>query len=107
MIDDAVQELLGSYKPKDAIEAMLLAQMGATHNLSMVAITRAGIETKGCSTSLKDCIAVSKLLNLFTRQMEALSHYRGKSSTQKIVVEQVKVEKGGQAVVGHITSREG
>jgi hypothetical protein len=48
------------------------------------------------------------LLNVFTRQVEALKSYRGKKSTQKIIVEQVKVESDGQAVVGNVkTTRDG
>lgn len=98
------EELLNTYKPKDAIEAMLLTQMAATHNLSITVLLNAGMEAKnGISPNLQKSVIATKLLNLFTRQMEALSNYRGKASTQKIVVEQVKVEQGGQAVVGNIT----
>lgn len=101
--NDYLEELLQAYKPKDAIEAMLLTQMAATHNLSITVLLNAGIEARSSiSPNLQKSTTAVKLLNLFTRQMEALASYRGKASTQKIVVEQVKVEQGGQAVVGNI-----
>lgn len=101
--EDPLAELLSTYKPRDAVEAMLLTQMTAVHNLGMVALLRAGIETRsGSPENFKNSTNVHKLINLFTRQIDALLNYRGKLSTQKIVVEQVNVEQGGKAIVGNI-----
>jgi len=41
----------------------------------------------------------TKLSRVFANQMEALKKYRGKGQ-QKIVVEHVNVNEGGQAIVG-------
>ncbi len=100
---EVAQRVIDSISPRDDIEAMLVGQMVATHNLAMLMLARGGIEF--CETSPQGFPAAgkaTKLLNVFTHQMEALKNYRGKSSTQKIVVEQVKVESGGQAVVGNV-----
>jgi hypothetical protein len=43
----------------------------------------------------------AKLLLIYARQIEALNKHRGKGQ-QKVTVEHVHVEAGGQAMVGHI-----
>ena len=45
-----------------------------------------------------------KLMMLFTAQMDALNRYRGKGTTQKIVIERVLVAPGAQAIVGAVAS---
>lgn len=45
----------------------------------------------------------SKLLTIYARQMDALNKHRGKGQ-QKVTVEHVHVEAGGQAVVGHVNA---
>ena len=42
-----------------------------------------------------------KLLRTFTTQLEALQRYRGKGQ-QKVTVEHVNVNAGGQAIVGTV-----
>jgi hypothetical protein len=44
-----------------------------------------------------------KLLRTFTMQLEALQRYRGKGQ-QKVTVEHVNVNAGGQAIVGTVQS---
>ena len=44
-----------------------------------------------------------KLLRTFTTQLEALQRYRGKGQ-QKVTVEHVNVNAGGQAIVGTVQS---
>jgi hypothetical protein len=48
-------------------------------------------------------LRLSKLLQTYTRQMEVLDKHRGKGQ-QKITVEHVTVEAGGQAIVGNISA---
>ena len=45
-----------------------------------------------------------KLARTYTAQMEALNRYRGKGS-QQMVVENVHVTEGGQAIVGPVSHR--
>ncbi len=45
----------------------------------------------------------AKLLSIFAKQLETLNRNRGKGQ-QKVSVEYVNVEPGGQAMVGHIES---
>jgi hypothetical protein len=84
----------------DETEAMLATQMVATH----VATIRVLRQLKGSETiTQRDSngnLAV-KLLRTFTMQLEALQRYRGKGQ-QKVTVEHVHVNAGGQAIVGTV-----
>ncbi len=86
--------------PRDEAEAMLAAQMVATHALAMMQFRRArGSETipqLECNGTL-----LAKLLRTYTAQLEALQRYRGKGQ-QKMTVEHVHVHPGGQAIVGNV-----
>ncbi len=103
IIQATVQELA----PTDPIETMLISQMISVHNLATVGLTAAGIELVNIG-DFQDrhpsLIAATKLLNTFTRQIEALVAYRGRTSNQKITVEQVNVESGANAIVGNVNT---
>ncbi len=80
---------------------MLATQMVATHNAAMECLFRAmipEISIQGRDQSLKHA---TKLLSIFSRQIEVLNKHRGKGQ-QKMTIEHVNVESGGQAMVGHI-----
>jgi len=88
-------------KPTDDIERMLAAQMVATHNSAMECLKRAALGEQtfaGRDMNLKHAV---KLLAIYARQMDALNKHRGKGQ-QKVTVEHVHVEAGGQAVVGNV-----
>jgi hypothetical protein len=88
-------------KPDGGIEGLLAAQMVATPNAAMDCLGRAmirGQTFEGRDQSLKHA---AKLLSIYTRQVEVLDKRRGKGQ-QKVTVEYVNVEAGGQAIVGHV-----
>ena len=96
----AVSALKG-IKPQDEIEGMLAAQMIATHSAAMEYLRRAIIPnqtTVGIDLYLKHA---TKLLSVFAKQLETLNRNRGKGQ-QKVTVEHVQVQSGGQAIVGNI-----
>ena len=98
-IQSAISSLQG-IKPTDEIEGMLAVQMVGTHNAVMDCLGRAMIEGQtfaGRDLNLKHA---AKLLAIFSRQIEVLDKHRGKGQ-QKVTVEHVHVEAGGQAMVGH------
>ena len=93
--------ILEGIKPKDEIEGMLATQMVATHNAAMECLRRAmnpGHSFAGIDQSFK---YAAKLLSIYSRQIETLNKHRGKGQ-QKVTVEHVHVESGGQAIVGHV-----
>jgi hypothetical protein len=98
-INDALAAVTG-IGARDEIEGMLATQMVATH----VAAIRVLRHLKGSERiSQQDSngnLAV-KLLRTFTMQLEALQRYRGKGQ-QKVTVEHVHVNAGGQAIVGTV-----
>ena len=85
---------------RDEIEGMLATQMVATR----IAAIRVLRQLKGSETITQQDsngnLAV-KLLRTFTMQLEALQRYRGKGQ-QKVTVEHVHVNAGGQAIVGTV-----
>jgi len=101
---DAELAIMKGIGPRDEIEGMLVAQMVATHNTAMTLMSRAMVQQQtlvGIEQSLKYGV---RLMALYAQQIEALSKYRGKGQ-QKITVEHVTVNAGGQAIVGNIGAR--
>jgi hypothetical protein len=88
--------------PRDEAEAMLAAQMVATHTAAMVALRRLKGAENIPQQDSNGNLAV-KLLRTYALQLEALSRYRGKGQ-QKVIVEHVHVHSGGQAIVGAVNS---
>ena len=88
-------------KPRDQIEIMLAAQMAAIHEAIMTFTKRlAHVETIAQQDSAER--ALNKLARTFATQMEALQRYRT-GGEQKVLVQQVSVSEGGQAIVGNVT----
>lgn len=93
--------MFAELEPRDGVEAMLVAQMTATH----VAMTQLSEKTsyqtnyqvrESCERSM------TRLSRTFLAQMEALKKYRAKAQ-QVVRVERVTVNEGGQAIVGDVT----
>jgi hypothetical protein len=92
--------VIKSIQPQDEIEAMLAAQMAAVHLASMAFARRlAHVDTIPQQDSAEK--AFNKLTRTFTTQMEALKRYRT-GGQQKVTVEHVTVQAGGQAIVGNV-----
>jgi hypothetical protein len=88
-------------KPRDQIEVMLAAQMAAIHEAIMTFTKRlAHVETIPQQDSAER--ALNKLARTFATQMEAFQRYRS-GGEQKVLVQQVSVNEGGQAIVGNVT----
>ena len=101
--EDALNFMLSvvtGIKPKDQLEAMLAAQMAATHTATMTFARRlANVETIEQRDSAER--ALNKLARTFAMQMEALKRYRT-GGEQKVTVQHVSVNEGGQAIVGNV-----
>ena len=86
--------------PKDQVEAMLAAQMAAVHMASMTFARRLNhVESIAQQDSAER--AFTKLTRTFAAQVEALKRYRT-GGEQKVTVEHVTVNEGGQAIVGAV-----
>ncbi len=88
-------------EPKDQVETMLAAQMAAVHMATMTFARRlAHVDNIPQQDSAER--AFNKLARTFSAQVEALKRYRT-GGEQKVTVEHVTVNKGGQAIVGNVT----
>jgi hypothetical protein len=96
---------IAAMRPRDETEAMLIAQMVATHELAMTFARRLKhIETVQQQDSAVN--GLTKLTRTYAAQMAALKHYRT-GGEQRVIVQRVDVREGGQAVVGVVNSDRG
>ena len=88
--------------PKDTIEGMLATQMVATHNAAMTMLRWGSHYDQPIRGAQRYLNLSTKLLRTFVAQLESLQRYRGKTTQQKVTVEHVHVNEGGQAIVGAV-----
>ena len=91
--------LMEGVSPNDPVEGMLATQMVAIHEMTMVNARKASSNDISPEFRQQYVNNTVKLSRTFTSQIEALKKYRSKGA-QKITVEHVNVEAGGQAMVG-------
>lgn len=98
---NAAISMIAGIEPQDQLESMLASQMVAVHLATMkTAVRLKSAETVALLETYEK--AFNKLARTFAAQMEALKRYRSKGE-QRVYVERVNVERGGQAVVGNVT----
>jgi hypothetical protein len=96
---------IAAMRPRDETEAMLIAQMIATHELAMTFARRLKhIENIPQQDSAVN--GLTKLTRTYAAQMAALKHYRT-GGEQRVIVQRVDVREGGKAVVGVVNSDKG
>jgi hypothetical protein len=93
--------MVESIKPRDAVEAMLVAQMVSVH---VMAMRCAHHLAKACDPAQHDSAAraLGRLARTFPAQIEALNRYRSQGEPA-ITVQNVSVGDGGKAIVGNVT----
>lgn len=101
-VQAAISALRG-IEPQDEIEGMLAAQMVGLHNAAMECMRRAMIgeqtfEGRNCSLT-----HATKLTRSYAALLDSLQKYRGKGQ-QKMTVEHVHVNAGGQAIIGNVNN---
>ncbi|TVS00372.1 MAG: hypothetical protein EA407_14925 [Rhodobacteraceae bacterium] len=94
-------ELYESVNPQSGLEGMLAVQMVGTHVTALECLRRAMVEGQTFEGREMNLKHAQKLIDLYLRQLAALDRHRGKGQ-QKVTVEHVHVEAGGQAIVGHV-----
>jgi hypothetical protein len=87
--------------PRDAIEAMLVAQMAAVH-MSMMTFVDEFARLGNTPQQEMAERGMNKFSRTFATQVGALKHYRT-GGEQKLTVHHVSVSDGGQAIVGTVT----
>jgi hypothetical protein len=93
--------MVKSIKPRDSVEAMLVAQMVSVHVMAMrCAYHLANAEDVAQQDSAGR--ALGRLARTFPAQIEALNRYRSHGEPA-ITVQNVSVGDGGKAIVGNVT----
>jgi hypothetical protein len=93
--------MVKSIKPRDSVEAMLVAQMVSVHVMAMrCAYHLANAEDVAQQDSAGRTFG--RLARTFPAQMEALNRYRT-NGEPAITVQNVSVADGGKAIVGNVT----
>ena len=106
MRDTATLCRLSEIGPHDVVEAMLAAQMVATHEAAMECFRRAALTEQTFAGRELGLKYGDKLVRSFAALTDALNRHRGKGQ-QVVRVEHVTVQAGGQAIVGAVTQGEG
>jgi len=101
---------MGLMGAQDHIERMLTVQMIGIHNTTMNTLARANQLLNASDAKLIELgnltmNTANKLTRAYTNQIEALNRYRGKNQ-QKMTVEHVNVNAGGQAIIGNVKANE-
>jgi hypothetical protein len=96
--------LLHELEPRDPAEAMLCSQMVGAHLQVMRCLRLGGYPDRPEKLREGDLRHAERLMRIFAQQLDALNKHRGKGQ-QKVTVEHVTVNEGGQAVVGAVESR--
>lgn len=97
--------MIKAFDPVNPLEAMLATQMGAIHTLVLTEAKRAS-HAKHLDSLKQHTNQATKLSRLFLEQVAAYERLKGKGQ-QKIIVEKVTVEAGGQAAIGVYEPRGG
>jgi hypothetical protein len=88
--------------PRNTKEGMLAAQMLATHNVALEQLRNAQLPGQPLEMAQVRMNSALRLMRLFIDQMEMLARLQGNLVQQKVVVEHINVEAGGQAIVGAV-----
>lgn len=93
--------MMKSIKPRDSIEAMLVAQMVSVHVMAMRSAHQlaSAADLDQHDSAMR---ALGRLTRTFPAQIEALSRHRSQSEPA-ITVQNVSVNDGGNAIVGNVT----
>jgi hypothetical protein len=93
--------MVKSIKPRDAVEAMLVAQMVSVHVMAMRCAQHLATAD---DLARRDSAAraLGRLARTFPAQIEALNRYRSHDGPA-ITVQNVSVGDGGKAIVGNVT----
>lgn len=93
--------ILNGIQPQDELEGMLATQIIAVHNMAMRTMSLAMLKGQTFEGKKSNVNYATKMLRTFMAQMEALKKYRT-GGQQKMIVEHVHVNEGGQAIVGTV-----
>jgi len=99
--------LLFELKPQNLSQALLAVQTAGVHCASLLYLKRAAVfATRSLNSEAADASMkmAMQFMRLFIEQLEMMAKLSGKTRQQKVTVEHVHVNDGGQAIVGAVTA---
>ena len=93
--------MVESMKPRDSVEAMLVAQMVSVHVMAMRCAHHLA-NTEDAARQESAVRALGRLARTFPAQIEALNRHRN-NGEPAVTVQNVSVGDGGRAIVGNVT----
>ncbi len=93
--------MVKSIKPRDSVEAMLVAQMVSVHVMAMRCAHHLA-DAEDLAQQDSAARAFGRLARTFPAQIEALNRHRS-NGEPAITVQNVSVADGGKAIVGNVT----
>jgi hypothetical protein len=93
--------MVKSLKPRDSVEAMLVAQMVSVHVMAMRCAQHLA-NAEDIARHDSAARALGRLTRTFPAQIEALNRYRSHGEPA-VTVQNVSVADGGNAIVGNVT----
>lgn len=103
----AASASMAEMAPKTFTEAMLAAQMIATNEAAAMFLSRATRNDQSAEVMDANILRATRLMRLFVEQLDAMAKLKGNAGQQKVTVEHVHVHKGGQAIVGVVSTKKG
>jgi len=100
----AATKMMLEIRPENLMEALLATQMISIHHAALSCLMRTGFPVKSVEDADVYARVATRLMRLSMEQMEAMAKLKGKTSRQKVTVEQVHVHEGGQAIVGAVST---
>jgi hypothetical protein len=99
--------MLFEQKPKNLPQTLLAVQTTGVHCASLLYLKRAAVfATRNLNSEAADASMkmAMQLMRLSIEQLETMAKLTGKTGQQKMTVEHVHVNHGGQAIVGAVTA---
>ena len=96
-----MMSMVKSIRPRDSVEAMLVAQMVSVHVMAMRCAHHLA-QADDLARHDSAARALGRLARTFPAQIEALNRYRSQGEPA-ITVQNVSVGDGGKAIVGNVT----
>jgi hypothetical protein len=100
----AAAEMMLEIKPESLMEALLATRTIGVHHAALSCLLRTALPVKSVEDVDVYARVATRLMRLSMEQMEAMAKLKGKTSRQKVTVEQVHVHEGGQAIVGAVST---
>jgi len=98
---NAMMQAMAAIEPTNELEGMIAAQAVALHHVTLDSLARARRSDR-IEFRQQHLSAANKSARTFAALIETLERHRGKTTTQHVIVENVNVQAGGQAVVGAV-----